>query len=340
MKILILVRKGESLTGGGTYQANVLRELAKRHTVKVYESEDDLGQEWDIAHCLNLKHLSPELAAKLRCPLVVDSHDYYWIRYYHFFCLDFPVRFLLQQYRKIRYQRLFKDIDGIILHGRYVYDLYDHPLKYLNFYYGLDYSQIGSRPWKEKENLILFVGGDYFRKGIHRLLRALPLVLKKVPDARLMVIGNDYGYVRAFARFLARGLPVEFVYGLPRAELYRTYSKAKAFVMPSEIEAIPLVSSEATMAGVPPILSDAGGNSEIVLDGETGFIVPLDDYDLLAERIVSCLTDRELSERLVAQGRAFLGQFTTERMIGRLEEIYAAVITAKGVNHEQPQHVL
>jgi len=326
VRILILAKKGESLTGGGTYQANVLRELAKRHTVKVYESEADLREEWDIAHCLNLKHLSLDLARKLRCPLVVDSHDYYWVNYYHFFCLDFPVRFLLQKYRKIKYHQLFRHIDGIILHGRYVYDLYEHPRKYLNFYYGLDYSGIATRPWEEKENLILFVGGDYFRKGLHRLLRALPQVLTKVPDARLMVIGNDYGYVKAFARFLARGLPVQFIYGMPRCELYKTYGRAKAFVMPSEIEAIPLVSSEASMAGVPPILSDAGGNPEIVLDGETGFIVPLDDYGLLAERIVSCLNDRELSERLVRQGKEFLGKFTTERMISRLEEIYMAVI--------------
>jgi glycosyltransferase involved in cell wall biosynthesis len=330
VKILIIAHTGESLTGGGTYQANVLRELAKRHTVKVYESDADLAGEWDIAHCLNLKHLSRDLARKLRCPLVVDSHDYYWVRYYHFFCLDFPVRFLLQQYRKIRYRRLFKHIDGIILHGRYVYDLYEHPHKYLNFYYGLDYSEIESRPWEQKENLILFVGGDYFRKGIHRLLRALPLVLGKVPDARLMVIGNDYGYVKAFARLLARGLPVEFVYGMPRAGLYKTYGRAKAFVMPSEIEAIPLVSSEATMAGVPPILSDAGGNPEIVLDGKTGFIVPLDDYALLAERIVSCLTDPELSARLVRQGNEFLSQFTSERMIGNLEEIYLDVMGRVG----------
>ena len=85
------------------------------------------------------------------------------------------------------------------------------------------------------------------------------------------------------------------------------------------------------MAGVPPILSDAGGNPEIVHDGETGFIVPLGDEALLAERIVQCLTDRELSERLVRQGREFLGQFTTERMILQLEEIYQDVIaTGKG----------
>ncbi len=83
------------------------------------------------------------------------------------------------------------------------------------------------------------------------------------------------------------------------------------------------------MAGVPPILSDVGGNPEIVLDGKTGFTVPLDDYGLLAERIISCLTDRELSERLVQQGKEFLGQFTTERMINRLEEIYQDVIDRK-----------
>ena len=74
------------------------------------------------------------------------------------------------------------------------------------------------------------------------------------------------------------------------------------------------------------ILSDAGGNPEIVLDGKTGFIVPLDDYGLLAERIVQCLTERELAARLVRQGKEFLGQFTSERMIGRLEEIYRDVI--------------
>lgn len=330
MRILILARKGEALTGGATYQANVVTELAKRHQVKIYEGPADLAEEWDLAHCLNLKHLDPTVARQLRCPLVVDSHDYYWLRYYHFFCLDFPVRFLLQKARAVRYRRLYPFIDGMILHGRYVYDLYDHPHKYLNFYYGLDYSAITARPWPEREPLILFVGGDYFRKGLPRLLRALPLVLGKVPQARLLVIGNDYGYVKAFARFLARGLPVEFVYGMPRAELYRTYGRARVFVMPSEIEAIPLVSSEALMAGVPPILSDAGGNPEIVLDGETGFIVPLDDTQLLAERIVQCLSDGQLSERLVSNGQQFLSRFTITGMVDRVEEIYADVLRRRG----------
>ncbi len=335
MKILIIGKNAESLTGAGTYEANLVKELSARHQVKLYRSPKDLEEDWDIAHCTDLKHLSFKVARKLRCPLVVDAHDYYWCRYYHFFCLDFPLRFLMQKYRRLKYHFLFKRIDGIILHGQYLYDLYEHPNKYLSFYFGLDYGDIETKPWGDRENLILFVGGDYFRKGLPRLLRAMPLVLAKVPEARLMVIGRDYWYAKALARFLARGLPVEFRYGMPRRDVYRTYSRSRVMVLPSEIEATPIVVAESTMAGVPPVLSHVGGHPELVSDGETGFVFPLGDTEQLAERIVSCLTDRQLSEKLVAGGRKFLEQFTIAAMMERLEDIYSDVIAVRAGGQRQ-----
>lgn len=328
MKILLITKNAESLTGAGTYEANLIRELSKRHQVGIYRSPADLEQDWDIAHCTDLKHLSFKVAKALRCPLVVDAHDYYWVHFYRFFCLDLPLRFLVQKYRRIKYHYLFKRIDGIILHGKFLYDLYEHPHKYLSFYFSLDYSDIETKDWENRENLILFVGGDFFRKGLPRLLRALPGVLAKVPDARLLVIGRDYWYAKAMARLLSRKLPVEFRYGMPRCEVYRTYSRSKAMVLPSEIEATPIVVAEATMAGVPPILSCVGGHPELVRDGETGFLFPLDDTEMLAERIVACLTDRDLSERLVAEGQEFLRKLTVDRMMERLEEIYRDAIAA------------
>lgn len=328
MNILLIGKRGESLTGAGTYDANLARELSRRHQVTVYQGPEDLERDWDLAHCTDLKHLTFDVARGLRCPLVVDAHDYYWVRYYHFFCLDFPLRYLVQKYRRIRYHYLFRLIDGIILHGRFLLDLYDHPRKYLSFYFGLDYTGIDTRPWPERENLILFVGGDFFRKGLPRLLKAMPRVLEKVPDARLLVIGRDHWYAKALARFLARGLPVEFRYGMPRDEVYRTYSRSRVMVLPSEIEATPIVVAEATMAGVPPILSRVGGHPELVADGETGFLFPLGDTGLLADRIVRCLTDREESERLVRNGRKFMERFTIDGMMERLEEIYRDVLAA------------
>jgi glycosyltransferase involved in cell wall biosynthesis len=329
MKILILARPGESLTGGGTYQANVVKELAKRHEVKVYESPADLDQDWDVAHCVNLKHLSLSVARKLRCPLVVDAHDYYWVNYYHFLCLDFPFRFVLQKLRKIKYHFLFKYIDGIILHGRYLYDLFDHPNKYLNFYFGLDYSGVVQKPWTEKENLILFVGGDYFRKGLPRLLKALPLVLQKIPSARVMVIGKDYWYAKLFARLLGRGLPVTYANGMPRDEVYRMYGKGKVLVLPSEIEATPLVIAEAAAAGIPVVVSEVGGHPELVHNGRTGFLFSLEHPADFAEKMACCLTDAESSGRLVKGAKEFMVQFTMDRMMGEIEATYRDVI-AKG----------
>lgn len=330
MKILLLTKQGRSLTGGGTYEANVERELAKRHEVKVYTSEKDLAYPWDIAHCTDLKHLSCRVAKQLKCPLVVDAHDYYWINYYHFFCIDFPLRFMLQKVRKMKYRFLFSRIDGIILHGRYLYDLYEHPAKYLNFYFGLDFSGIRPRPWAEKENLILFVGGDYFRKGLPRLLRALPRVIAQVPDVKVLVIGREPWHSRTFARMLSRGLPVDYVYGLLRDEVYRTYSRGKVLVLPSEIEATPIVIAEATMAGLPPVVSRVGGHPELVRDGETGFVFELGDTEMLADRLVRCLTERELAQRLVTNGQDFMKKFTVAGMIARIEEIYRDVIEKSG----------
>lgn len=337
LNVLLLTRPSLSLTGSGTYEANLLRELGKCCNVKLYESEQDLLGDWDIAHCTNLKHLSWSVAGRLRCPLVVDVHDYYWVHYYHFFCPDFPLRFLLQKLRRLKYHFLFRRIDGLILHGQFLYDLIQHPRKYLSFYFGLDYSEITPKPWQERDDLILFVGGDYFRKGLHRLLRALPLILKKVPTAKVLVIGKEPLHSRLFARFLSRHLPVEYIYGMPREQVYQTYGRGKALVLPSEIEATPLVIAEGTMAGLPPVVSKVGGHPELVQHGVTGFLFDLDDTEALADCLVLCLTDPERSRQLVANGQIFLKQFTIEGMMTRLEEIYRDAIRVE--RQKEQQHV-
>jgi glycosyltransferase involved in cell wall biosynthesis len=338
LKILLLVKPGTTLTGSGTYEATLVRELARRHDVRLYESEQDLEGDWDLAHCTNLKHLSFKVARKLRCPLVVDAHDYYWIRYYHFLCPDFPVRFLLQKFRKLKYTLLFRHIDGLILHGQFLHDLFRHPNKYLNFYFGLDYSGISSPPRESREDLILFVGGDYFRKGLPRLLQALPAVLKRVPTARLLVIGKEPWHSRVVARFLSRKLPVEYVCGMPREKVYRTYGRGKVLVLPSEIEATPLVIAEAAAAGMPVVVSDVGGHPELVQDSVSGFIFPLGARDALADRLARCLTDDVLADRLVAGARSFMECFTIDGMMIRIEEIYDDLLARGKMGRGRGQH--
>ncbi len=322
LRILLLVRENLSLTGSGTYEANLLRELDKRFAVTLYRNVQDLEGDYDVAHCTNLKHLDPVVARRLRCPLVVDIHDYYWVRYFHFFCMDAPLRYLLQKIRHYRYQRWFSVIDALILHGRFLFDLIEHPRRYFSFYFGLDYSAITPRPWEERENCILFVGGDYFRKGLPRIIKALPAILAKVPDARLLVIGKEPWHSRLLARWMARKLPVDFVYGMPREAVYQTYSRGKVLVLPSEIECTPLVIAEGTYAGLPPVVSRVGGHPELVSHGKTGFLFDLDDSSALADAVVTCLTDQQRSQELVQAGRAFFDGCSVSGMIDRLAAIY------------------
>lgn len=335
LNVLLLTRPNISLTGSGTYEANLLQELGKHCNIKLYESEQDLESDWDIAHCTNLKHLSWSVARRLRCPLVVDVHDYYWVQYYHFFCPDSPVRFLLQKLRRLKYQVLFRHVDGLILHGQFLYDLIQHPRKYLSFYFGLDYSAISPKPWEERDDLILFVGGDYFRKGLHRLLKALPLVLEQVPTAKVLVIGKEPLHSRLFARFLSRKLPVEYVYGMPREQVYQTYGRGKVLVLPSEIEATPLVIAEGIMAGLPPVVSKVGGHPELVQHAKTGFLFELGDTEALAGYLIQCMTRPELSQQLVNNGQDFLKQFTIDGMMMRLEEIYRNLISVQSKKGQQ-----
>lgn len=327
MKVLLIGKGAESLTGAGTYEAILLRELRKRHEITIYTEGMSLDGDWDIAHCTDLKHLHKDLPPRIKCPLVVDIHDYYWVNYYHFLCLDFPVRFILQQVRRRKYLEMFKHIDGVVVRSEFMRKVIPHHNTYLNFHYGPDYPNIEERQWGDREELIFFVGGDYFRKGLPRLLKALPQVVKEVPSAKLIVIGREPWYSRQFAKWLGRGLPIELIPGLPRDEVMNLYGKGKVLVLPSEIEALSLVSAECTMAGTPPILTAVGGMPEVVKDGETGYLVPLDDAALLAKRIVQCLTDRELSERLVSNGREFFAQFTPERMVLQMEGVYEDLLS-------------
>jgi glycosyltransferase involved in cell wall biosynthesis len=171
---------------------------------------------------------------------------------------------------------------------------------------------------------LLFVGRLRYYKGLDTLLRAL-LALPGVP---LLIVGD--GPMREELERLADKLSlrdrVTFAGEIPDEDLPGCYRAASLFVLPANAraEAFGTVLLEAMASGLPCITTEIEtGTSWIVQDGVTGLVVPPRDPHALAEAIRSLLYDQQRRARMGQAARArVVAEFTTERMIARVQAVY------------------
>ena len=146
------------------------------------------------------------------------------------------------------------------------------------------------------EPVVLFVGNEWARKGGDVLLNAFRRVRASRPDALLCIVGTDAPAAEPGVEVLGR------VSGRDRmAELY---AQAAVFCMPSRFEPYGLAVTEAMAYELPCVVTSVGGLPEIVLDGETGLIVPPEDPVALAGCLLRLLDDRDHAAWLGRNGRA------------------------------------
>lgn len=161
---------------------------------------------------------------------------------------------------------------------------------------------------------IVFVGRLRRYKGLDWVMRTLPDVIAKAPDARLVVLG-DGPFREALereARRLGVASAVEFRGFVPAAEKVRVMREAWVLVQPSPKEGWGLTVVEAGACGTAVVASDAPGLRDSVRDGETGLLVPYGDRAKLAETLVRVLGDATLRERLGQAGIRWASRFRWE----------------------------
>ncbi|KAB2958482.1 MAG: glycosyltransferase [Thermoanaerobaculia bacterium] len=129
----------------------------------------------------------------------------------------------------------------------------------------------------DERDFLLFVGRLRIRKGVEVLLEALAAG----GEDRLWIAGDGEHRARLEARADELGLRasgrVRFLGRASRGEVRDLLSRARALVVPSTYEGMPLVVLEAMEAGVPVVASRVSGIPEVVIDGETGWLVPCED---------------------------------------------------------------
>ncbi|HEU4480970.1 MAG TPA: glycosyltransferase family 4 protein, partial [Actinomycetota bacterium] len=156
--------------------------------------------------------------------------------------------------------------------------------------------------------ILLCFGRLVPRKGVDRLIAALPAIRDRVSDATVVVAGTgpEERRLRRLAQEVGEG--VVFTGRIPAGDAPATYAAANVFVLPVadrwfglEIEGLGVVLLEAGASEVPCVTGRSGGTPEAVIDGRTGFVVDAGDRSALVERIVWLL---EHPEEAAAMGRA------------------------------------
>ncbi len=184
------------------------------------------------------------------------------------------------------------------------------------------------RPIPDYPSLILTVARLTAQKDIGTLIAAMAILRERGCAARLVIVGDgpERARLEAQARELELQDRVEFLGGLPQAQLPGYYARAAVFALPSIREGMGLVFAEALLCGVPVIAVNSGGVTDIVRDGETGLLLPERDPRALAGAIQKLLDDRALAARLAANGRAWVNErYTRERVAHQFSAVYAAL---------------
>ena len=191
-----------------------------------------------------------------------------------------------------------------------------------------------ARPPLRDPPTVAFAGRLVAKKGADVLLRAMAQVVRRLPDARLLIIGE--GEERARLERLiteqALGEHVTTTGHLAGPALDTRLGAAWVQVLPSRYPE-PLANAvlEAMMRGTAVVGTAIGGTPEVVRDGVTGFLVPMDDAAALADRLLRLLSDRDMAERFGEAARhAAIAELTLDRMVTRFEDVYADLLGTGG----------
>ncbi|HEX6230711.1 MAG TPA: glycosyltransferase family 4 protein [Actinomycetota bacterium] len=192
---------------------------------------------------------------------------------------------------------------------------------------GLPFEDLKERHGLAGRPLAVCVSRLVPRKGQDVLIRAMPEVVRRVPDASLLIVGD--GPYRGALEAMARDAPpgsVTFAGEVSQSDLPRYFRAGDVFAMPCrsrlaglEVEGWGIVFIEAAACGRPVVVGDSGGARESLVDGETGVLVDGRDVGAVADAVASLLADPARAHAMGAAGRSRVERsFTWSRAAAQL----------------------
>ncbi len=176
---------------------------------------------------------------------------------------------------------------------------------------------------------IAYAGRFAIEKRGEIILRALALIKEKVPQVSLVLAGAgpEEKSWKEMIKSLNLEENVKFVGNLTKPQLAQLFQTIKAFVIASAIENQSMVTLQAMACGLPVVGVNGRGMPELVKDSVNGFIVPIDDYQVMAECLVKLLNDPILARDLGRVGRQKVELFSKQNIAKAWQAVYEQALT-------------
>jgi glycosyltransferase involved in cell wall biosynthesis len=177
--------------------------------------------------------------------------------------------------------------------------------------------------------VVIYVGRLAPEKELSSLLGAFAAVVKRVPEALLIPIGDGPCRRELEAQAAQLGLAehVRFAGQQPVSDICHWLQACDLFALVSSNEGFPCSLSEAMAAGLPSVVTDIPGNAQLIDNGVHGLVVPVGDEARIAEAISGLLADAESRARMgAAARRRVIDNYSTDKLVGRYEALFEEVL--------------
>ena len=161
-------------------------------------------------------------------------------------------------------------------------------------------------------------------KGLKYLVSAMNILKKKHPNAHLLIVGD--GFEKPELQRMAKGLRLNAHFVGWAKNVLPFYAAIDIFVLPSFFEGLSNSLLEAMAMGKAIIATKVGGNKDIILDGENGFLVPTQNSHAISSKIEKLIESAQLRKAIGQFNReTAVKEFRWERTVSKIEQIYKNV---------------
>lgn len=174
--------------------------------------------------------------------------------------------------------------------------------------------------------------------NVEMLVRAVPLILEQTPEARFIIAGDgEQGdYLKSLASSLGVSNSIRFVGWISHNELPKYLASSDIYVSTSLSDSTSLSLQEAMACELPPVATDLPANREWIMDGENGFIVPINDAKALANRLVYLVRNGDMRRKFGKLGREIIRERAEyEREMAKVEQLYESVASGRLFEEEK-----